>query len=122
MPYNNSPARTVLSQPTYETLKWTTQLVLPALGTMYFGLGQIWGLPYGEEVVGTLVVVTTFLGIVLGFSTRNYNKSPDRFAGEIDIAQDQTGKKIFSLDLNDSPEALETKKEVAFRVKHPEAK
>lgn len=63
-----------LSNRTYDILKWITQLLLPALGTLYFALAGIWGFPYGEEVVGTLVAVDTFLGVCLGISTKQYNK------------------------------------------------
>lgn len=67
----------MLTNKTYDTLKWIAQIVLPALGALYFGLSQIWGLPYGEEVVGTIAVVDTFLGALLGISTAQYNKTKD---------------------------------------------
>lgn len=64
-----------LSNKTYNILKYIAQIVLPALGALYFGLAKIWGLPYGTEIVGTIAVVDTFLGTLLGLSTMNYNKS-----------------------------------------------
>ena len=64
----------VLSNNVYDTLKWVTQLALPASAALYFGLSQIWGFPYGEEVVGTLALITVFFGTLLGVSTKNYNK------------------------------------------------
>ena len=64
-----------LSNETYDILKYIAQIVLPALGALYFGLAKIWGLPYGTEIVGTIAVVDTFLGTLLGLSTMNYNKS-----------------------------------------------
>lgn len=63
-----------LSNKTYDVLKWVAQIVLPALGTLYFALASIWGFPYGEQVVGTITAVDTFLGAVLGLSNSNYNK------------------------------------------------
>lgn len=63
-----------ISNKTYDTLKWIAQYVLPGLGTLYFALSTIWGLPYGEQVVGTITAVDTFLGVVLGISTTNYKK------------------------------------------------
>lgn len=59
----------------YDILKFVALIVLPALGTLYFGLAQIWGLPFGEEIVGTITVIDTFLGAILGLSTRSYNKN-----------------------------------------------
>lgn len=58
---------------TYDILKWIAIVVLPALGTLYFALSQIWGFPYGEEVIGTIAAVDVFLGTLLGISTNKYN-------------------------------------------------
>ena len=63
-----------LSNRTYDILKWTAQYLLPALGTLYFSVSQIWGLPYGEQIVGTITAVDTFLGVLLGLSSAEYNK------------------------------------------------
>ena len=43
-------------------------------GTLYFALSGIWGLPYGEEVVGTITAADTFLGVLLGISSATYKK------------------------------------------------
>ena len=59
---------------TYDILKFIAQIVLPSLGTLYFALSQIWMLPYGEEIVGTIVAVDTFLGALLGISSANYKE------------------------------------------------
>ena len=64
----------VLDNKVYDILKWIALIVLPAIGALYFGLAKIWGLPYGEEIVGTITVIDTFLGALLGVSTNNYNK------------------------------------------------
>lgn len=58
----------------YDTLKYIAQYVLPALGTLYFALSEIWGLPYGAQIVGTITAVDAFLGTLLGISTYQYNK------------------------------------------------
>lgn len=63
-----------MSNSTYDTLKFIVQIVLPACGTLYFALASIWGLPYAEQIVGTIAAVTTFLGVVLKISTVQYNK------------------------------------------------
>lgn len=59
---------------TYDLLKWIAMIVLPALGTLYFALASIWGLPYGEQIVGTITAIDAFLGALLGVSTNNYYK------------------------------------------------
>ena len=65
----------ILSNKVYDILKWIAQLLLPALGTLYFALANIWGFPYGEEIVGTITAADAFLGVILGISTANYNKA-----------------------------------------------
>ena len=59
---------------TYDVLKFIAQIFLPALGTLYFALASIWGLPYGEQIVGTITAVDAFLGAILGISTKKYNE------------------------------------------------
>ena len=66
-----------LQNRTYDILKWITTIVLPALGTLYFALSGIWGFPYGEQIVGTITAIVTFFGVVLGISTKNYNKETE---------------------------------------------
>lgn len=66
-----------MSDKVYDVLKYAAQYFLPALGTLYFALAGIWGLPYGEQIVGTITAVDTFLGVLLGISTANYNKAKE---------------------------------------------
>ena len=56
----------------YDILKWIALIVLPAIGTLYFALAGIWHFPYGEEIVGTITAVDTFLGAILGISNISY--------------------------------------------------
>lgn len=64
-----------MSNKVYDIMKWVAQYALPALGTLYFALAGIWGFPYGEQIVGTITAVDTFLGVVLGVSSANYKKN-----------------------------------------------
>lgn len=64
-----------MSNKMYDVLKWIAMYALPALGTLYFTIAGIWGLPYGEQVVGTITAIDTFLGILLGISSAQYNKN-----------------------------------------------
>lgn len=63
------------SDKAYNIIKWIAQLVLPAAGTLYFALSQIWGFPFGEEIVGTITAIDVFLGALIGISTVQYNKT-----------------------------------------------
>ena len=71
-----------MSNSMYDKLKFIAQVVLPAAGTLYAALAGIWGLPYAEQIVGTIVAVDTFLGVVLKISTYQYNKSLEVNDGE----------------------------------------
>ena len=64
-----------MSNKVYDVLKYIAQIVLPALATLYFAMAQIWGLPYGEEIVGTITAVDAFLGALLRLTTIKYEKS-----------------------------------------------
>jgi len=64
-----------MSNKVYDVLKWVAQVLLPAIATLYFALAGIWGFPFGEQVVGTITAVDTFLGVVLHVSTKNYNST-----------------------------------------------
>lgn len=64
-----------MSDKVYDVLKWIAQYLLPASATLYFALANIWGFPYAEQVVGTISAIDTFLGVMLGISTIQYNKN-----------------------------------------------
>lgn len=64
-----------MSNKTYDILKEIAMVWLPASGTLYSALSGIWGLPYGEQIVATIVAVDTFMGAVLKISTVQYNKN-----------------------------------------------
>ena len=64
-----------LNNKTYDILKFIAQIVLPAIGTLYFAVAGIWGLPYAEQIVGTIVAIDTFLGVILGLSSVNYKSA-----------------------------------------------
>lgn len=62
----------------YDVLKWIALVALPAIGTLYFALASIWGLPYGEQIVGTITAIDAFLGALLGISSIQYNKGLEK--------------------------------------------
>lgn len=63
-----------MNDKTYDIMKWIAMILLPSIGTLYFALSSIWGLSYGEHIVGTITAVDTFLGACLGLSSKQYNK------------------------------------------------
>ena len=98
---------------TYDVLKFCAMVAFPALGTLYFTLAAIWGLPAAEQVVGTIVAIDTFLGILLQISS---SKFTDKRSGGTIVVTEVGDKKIFSLELDEAPETLEQGNEVIFKV------
>lgn len=66
-----------MSDEVYDILKEFAQVWLPAIGTLYFAIASIWGLPYAEQIVGTITAVDAFLGAVLHISTIQYKEAHD---------------------------------------------
>ena len=67
---------------TYDILKFIALIVLPAIATLYATLGQIWGLPYTQEIPATIMAVDTALGAILKISSDVYHTRPyDQMGG-----------------------------------------
>ena len=71
----------MMSNKVYDILKYIALIVLPALGTLYFALAGIWDLPYGEQILGTITAIDTFLGALLKISTNIYVKKKENGNG-----------------------------------------
>lgn len=105
-----------MTNKTYDRLKWIAQYLLPGFGTLYFALASIWGLPYGEQIVGTLSALTVFLGVILGISTTAYKNSPDGTDGMLLIDSTNPDKDIYRLDLSRDFDALSRKEAITLKV------
>ena len=101
----------------YDRLKFIAQIALPGLGTLYFTLAAAWDLPSAEAVVSTIVAVDTFLGVLLGISSSQYNNSPEKFDGTLSFEDHEEGTalRLSSVDLT----ALDNKDEMTFKVVRP---
>lgn len=64
-----------MSNKLYDKLKWVAIVGLYGLSVLVAGLGEIWGWPYTNEIVKSINIVGTALGIWLGISTINYYKN-----------------------------------------------
>ena len=84
----------IMTNRLYEVLKWIAQILLPALGALYFGLDQIWHFGNGVEVVGTITVIDLFLGGLLKASSSAYYKNGDNFDGDVVVEPEDGGVKV----------------------------
>lgn len=107
----------VFSASTYEFLKKLVQIILPATSALYFGLASIWNLPDPEKVVGTIALITTFLGVCLGISSKTYTSLEIPPSGDLVVKEGEGGRKIFSLEIDADPEQLITQSSVTFKIK-----
>ena len=102
-----------ISNKTYDTLKWITQYLLPAIGALYFALSNIWGLPNCEEVLGTLTAVDAFLGVILGITSKQYNKTKD---GSLIFNLTDPEEESMVLSLNEPFESLVNRTSLNLKV------
>ena len=98
-----------LTNLTYDRLKWIQRYLLPAAGTLYFALSGIWGLPYGEEILGTFAALTTFLGVILGLSDVAYNETHTnvhtKVGGELVTTHEADGVRTVEVIFNANSDA-----------------
>lgn len=112
------PAGLLFNNKAYDLIKFMALVLLPGIGALYFGVAAIWGLPYAEEVVGTIVVVDTFLGGLTGLTAAQYKNSDARFDGNIDLSEgDEPGTTDMRVRL--TPEAVLGKDEVVVKINKP---
>lgn len=100
----------------YDFGKKVVQVYLPALSTLYFSLGNIWGFPHVPEVVGSCAIVATFFGVCLGLSSKSFDASGAGYFGEITTHESPKGKKLYSLDIKGDPEEIDNRDSVTFKV------
>lgn len=108
----------VLNNNIYDILKKAVMFWLPGLATFYFALAQIWGLPYGEEVVGTIAAFATFLGIVLGISNIGYSPSID-YDGNLRVDESDPTRDTYSLEMDVPLEDIAKKDTLTLKVQNP---
>ena len=114
---NRKKIKVKFTSPVYDVLKKIAQIYLPAAGTLYFTLAQIWGLPAAEQVSGTVLALNTFLGMLLGISSAQYEKT-GRFDGTVLIETDEEDG-TSTLRIPDiSRNALATQDEITLKVVH----
>jgi hypothetical protein len=100
----------IFTNKVYDVLKWIAQILLPAVGTLYYAVAGIWGLPYAEQIVGSILAVDAFLGILLGLTSVQYNKnSVTTFPGvpPVDTALKTTNDVKYAADLVKNKDAAD---------------
>src|SRR5262245_58038313 len=108
-----------LNNKTYDVLKFVALVALPALATLYLGLGQLWDIPATDEVVATIVLVDTFLGAILQISSSKYEPGFDGYLGSSGNDPD-TGIPNLQLTVTTPPEEILKGRTVRLKVGSPD--
>lgn len=113
-PTDLSTKMKLLSDRKYNFLKKMAIIILPLLGSLYFGLAQIWKFPHQEEISGTIVVLNTFVGAVVLAAKKVNEVSGAKYDGNLSIEEheDESTLRLTQVDAK----ALDTKSEVVFKV------
>lgn len=72
---NDTDEGFTLPPETYDRLNRVVRVLLPAAGTLYFTLSELWGFPHGKEVVGTITAIALFFGLVVHKAASNFKKA-----------------------------------------------
>jgi hypothetical protein len=121
---SDQTTRNQMSNGLYDRLKFVALVLLPALGTLYFALAGIWGIPAAEKVIGSITALDTFLGVILHLSTGQYYKSGSNFDGDVNVFPADDGGKKVQIAFNQPPEDVVDepgKHSMEFKINHPGA-
>lgn len=64
----------ILPDKLYNVLKWLCLIFAPALITLLTTVFTLYNIPHVEVVTGTIAAVATFIGALIGVSTKSYKK------------------------------------------------
>ena len=64
----------ILPDKIYNILKWLCLIFAPALITLLTTIFTLYGIPNVEIVTGTIAAIATFIGALIGVSSKAYNK------------------------------------------------
>lgn len=113
----------MMSNRTYNVIKFIVTILFPAAGALYFGLSQIWGFPHGEAVVGTLALLATFLGALIQLSSSVYSAGQsvaNPVVGDIVYSTTDEGRPAFVFEFDEDPADLMNKQSATFTIRRQE--
>lgn len=109
--------QSLLSSKQYNILKWVVIIVLPAITTVYGTFSNIWGWPYGDQIVASFSAITLFLGIIIGVSTSSYNMSSAGPFGTLVVDRTDANTQTY-LAFNQDPKTIADGSQITLNVKH----
>lgn len=105
-----------LKKGVYDFTKWVALIFLPAAGTLYVALAAIWNLKYSQQVSTSVLAVDTFLGALVGISSKGYTPPTD---GTIFVSEPPQGAPVARMEFSTHPAEIISagKKFYTFSVK-----
>lgn len=69
----------MITNETYDRIKWISTQVIPALNVLILAVGKIWELSYYVQIAGTISAIGVFLGAVIYKTSKEYYKGVDSY-------------------------------------------
>ena len=63
-----------MSSKTYDTLKFIALLIAP-IATFLASFVDVWGIPYGRQIVSTVAAIDVLFGAVVTIAKKQYDKN-----------------------------------------------
>lgn len=119
----NNKSVVMFSNKTYDRLRFAVQVAIPATGTLYFAIAEIWGLMYGAQVTASATALAAFLGTILTMSRKVYSNTEGAPVGTMLVNRDEEGElKGYTLDVGEQdPYSLVDRDEVKFLVREQDS-
>ena len=61
----------------FNLIRFLAETGITALGALYKGVAEVWGLPFGEAVLTTCVLLSTFVGVWTEYLRTQHNEQFD---------------------------------------------
>lgn len=96
-----------LKKGVYDTVKWIALIFLPAAGTLYAAFAIIWDLKYTVQVTNSVLAVDTFLGALVGISSKGYAPPLD---GKLFVSEPAPGQAVARMEFTTHPSTVISRK------------
>lgn len=73
-----------LSNETYDFIKTILLPLLTGGATFVLTIGKLWGLPYSEQIAGTMTALATLISFILNASSKEYFSDKDIIPATVD--------------------------------------
>lgn len=105
----------------YDILKFVALIALPGLNTFWVGFGELWDLNNVAQIAGTIALVDTLLGTLLGVSSIQYRKKPLDYDGKLGISgfDPDTGIPNLQLTVTKDPNEIAEKDHAILKIESP---